>query len=361
MSGSDKSDHEEQLGELLDTPNLTDALESENFRQFLDHLPIAIAVSRMQPREHIVYANPVFLDLTGLSAQALTGKDWTAVPGVGQGGDFERLAEAITARGDFLGAFAIPGDTSDSRTVDAWAALIEDEDGAATFRLLALIQAGAVREGGRETLEREIRERDTLLRELQHRVKNNLQMITALIRMEARHAADTGSKAGFVRLAGRVEALALLYQTMSHDAQPEEIDLGSYLSQIASAVMTAQATEGVRLELTVDAWLVSINVAMPVGLVVNELMTNALKYAFPERNTGVIRLQCTVGEEGCVVVVADDGVGMPSGGVWPKPGKLSALIVRSLCDNARARLEVDSKPGQGTVVTIRFSKEAASA
>jgi two-component sensor histidine kinase len=94
---------------------------------------------------------------------------------------------------------------------------------------------------------------------------------------------------------------------LSADAPADSIDLGIYLSQIASAVMKAHAVEGVRLDLKVDTWPVSINVAMPTGLVVNELLTNALKHAFSERSGGTITLRSLVDETGCQVTVADDG------------------------------------------------------
>jgi len=100
---------------------------------------------------------------------------------------------------------------------------------------------------------------------------------------------------------------------------------------------------------------------MPAGLVVNELLTNALKHAFQGRDGGDISLHCTTDDAGgCRVLVADNGVGLPDGYAWPKPGKLSALIVRSLLQNAAAQMDVNSAPGQGMQVEIVFrSKDAA--
>ncbi|TAN10304.1 MAG: sensor histidine kinase, partial [Rhizobiaceae bacterium] len=193
----------------------------------------------------------------------------------------------------------------------------------------------------------------------QHRVKNNLQMITALIRMEIRHAAQPDQKR-FERLAGRVDALAILYQTLSTDEQKDEIDLGVYLSQIASAVMNSHAVEGIRLNIKVDTYPVSINVAMPTGLVVNELLTNALKHAFHGRDRGTITLLSIVDGDGCRVVVADDGIGLPEGETWPKQGKLGALIARSLTENTRAEFNVTSSESKGTKVTIVFKPATAA-
>ena len=94
-------------------------------------------------------------------------------------------------------------------------------------------------------------------------------------------------------------------------------------------------------------------------MVVNELLTNALKHAFVDRPGGAITLQCLTDDTGCRVVVADDGVGLPPGASWPRHGKLGALIVESLRQNARAEIAVDSKPGQGMRVTIDFKRAAA--
>jgi two-component sensor histidine kinase len=186
-------------------------------------------------------------------------------------------------------------------------------------------------------------------------VKNNLQMITALIRIDARGLPDGSTVEGFDRLAGRIEALGLLYRALGASVGEGVIDLGIYLSEIASAVMRAHAPEGIHLDLQVDTWLVSLNVAMPAGLVVNELLTNALKHAFRGRAGGVISLHCTTDAAGgCRVLVADDGVGLPMGYSWPKAGKLSALIVRSLLQNATAQMDVKSAPGRGMQVEIVF-------
>jgi two-component sensor histidine kinase len=181
-----------------------------------------------------------------------------------------------------------------------------------------------------------------------------------LIRLEARNLPDNATEERFDRLAGRMEALGLLYSLLSSEAPDDSIDLGVYLSQIASAVMKAHAVEGVRLDLKVDTWPVSINVAMPTGLVVNELLTNALKHAFAGRDGGTIKLHSLVDETGCRVIVADDGIGLPDAAEWPKPGKLAALIVQSLRQNAGARVDVDSAPGKGVKVTILFARANAT-
>lgn len=352
----------EAVGQLLETPDLASALESEQFKKFLDQVPIAIAVSDLGSKERVVYANPEFEKLSGLKAARLARQHWAALTGTGLHQQKDRvLFEAVVEETDFVGTFRLERIDDQPTIVDVYSNVIEDDNGKVCFRLVALVDVSAHGETeDARSIDERVREKDTLLRELQHRVKNNLQMITALIRMETRNAAEPDQKR-FERLAGRVDALAILYQTLSGDDDKDEVDLGVYLSQIASAVMNSHAVEGIRLDMKVDTYPVSINVAMPTGLVVNELLTNALKHAFQGRDGGTITLHSIVDGDGCRIVIADDGIGLPEGETWPKRGKLGALIARSLTENAKAEFDVNSSAGEGTRVTIVFKRSVAAA
>ncbi|OBX18326.1 histidine kinase [Erythrobacter sp. QSSC1-22B] len=351
----------EKVEQLLAAPELAGALESDRFKQFLDHVPIAIAVAELKPPETITYCNFEFERLTGQAAADIQNRPWKSLPGVAASqNESTSLGEAIVGDDEHLGTFTI--DTGDeSHEVDAWSNVIENDEGTPLFRLVALAATeGRVRIAGEQDRQL-LRDKDVLLRELQHRVKNNLQMVTALIRLEARNLPEGEIGERFDRLAGRINSLALLYDLLSGEGVVEGIDLGIYLSKIASSVMEAHGVEGVRLELKVDAWPVSINVAMPTGLVVNELMTNALKHAFVGRDGGVITLSSLVDESGCRVMVSDNGIGLPDGITWPHPGKLGALITQSLRENAKACVDVHSVANQGLRVTISFARDAAKA
>jgi PAS domain S-box-containing protein len=356
MEDKNDSEHVEQL---LDTPGLADALESDRFKQFLDHVPVAIAVSELGPSEAITYCNFEFERLTGQVAAKIQGNDWRVLPGVAAPSDDQTLlSEAVQDDEEYIGTFVVNHDGKRVE-IDAWSNTIESDEGVPMFRLVALARTGqrGERDGGQQ--EKLLRDKDVLLRELQHRVKNNLQMITALIRMEARNV--TGDETGerFDRLAGRVGSLAILYDLLSKEEANDAIDLGVYLSQIASSVMQVHAVEGIRLELKVDTWPVSINVAMPAGLVLNELMTNSLKHAFVGLDGGTITVSSLVSDSGCRVVISDDGIGLPETETWPQPGKLGAVIAQSLRQNAKAKMEVYSAPNNGMRVEIFFEREDA--
>lgn len=360
--GMSAEDHEpsQTPEQLSGTPDLASALETDRFRQFLDHMPFAVAVAELLPAEAITYANLGFERLIGEAARNILGQTWGILPGTAATPDSDlALSTAVIEHDDYLGVFEI-GSGDEAISVDAWSNIILNDAGVATYRLVALADVANRAATDQEKLEQQVLAKDILLRELQHRVKNNLQMITALIRLEARNLRGNPAKEPFDRLAGRVESLSLLYRSMSESRIDDSIDLGIYLSQIASSVMLAHAVEGIRLDLKVDAWPVSINVAMPTGLVVNELLTNSLKHAFGGREGGTITLQSLVNDTGCKVIVADDGVGLPDGVEWPVPGKMTALIVQSLKQNAGAHLSIKSTPNGGMQATILFTRANAA-
>jgi len=352
---SDNGTPAEQAEALLATPDLAEVLDRQHFKEFLDKIPIAIAVSHLRPVERISYANPEFERLAGIPEEALKGQGGKVAAGSGVNAEAaDAFAAAVESSDDHVGEFAI-GNANGQTHVDVWSSVILDATGESIFRLVALTIAPS--DELREAVELAVRDKDTLLRELQHRVSNNLQMITALIRMEARSTPSGQKDIRLDRLAGRVNALAMLYRTLSDSQSSGSVDLGSYLSEIAAAVMKAHSTEGIRLSLKVDSWIVSANVAMPTGLVVNEILTNSLKHAFAERDSGIISLECLVDGDFCKVIVSDDGVGLAKVHQWPKIGGLGALILRSLKENAKAKVEVASEPGKGMRVKISFVRE----
>jgi two-component sensor histidine kinase len=344
------SDH---LDGLLANPELGEALEQESFKHFLDHLPVAIVISRLVgDKQRIVYANHAFETLTGIATDKTAGKDWSLLDGYCHEEDGERtLGQAILSGEDYLGCF-VPCKANDrTARIDVSTTQVQREGEGETFQLAALVDVSQRDHAIRQEFEKTLRDRDLLLKELQHRVKNSLQIITALIRIEGRNVGDV-EKARFNSMAARIEALGILYHALSNAPAPREIDLGSYLSQLASAVLRSHAEDGIQLNLQVENCPTTVNVAMPVGLVVNEAMTNALKHAFKDRDEGVISLHCLHHDDGYAVEIADDGTGLPEGETWPQPGKISALIVQSLHENTNAEIEVDSPPGGGT--RIRF-------
>jgi PAS domain S-box-containing protein len=161
----------EQVGELLSSPELAKAVESDEFKRFLDHVPIAIVISWLvKDEQRVVYANLAFEQLSGLSLADVDGKSWSILDDFAHEDDPAlKLGQAILQGEDFLGTFRkqIAGDKQ--VLAQAYASLIEGEEGAEGYRIAALVDVTDRERSQREDFEQKIRDKDLLLKELQHR------------------------------------------------------------------------------------------------------------------------------------------------------------------------------------------------
>jgi PAS domain S-box-containing protein len=344
----------QQVNDLFDALEYSKTVGTEEFKLFIDHVPIPIIVSKfVHGDQRIVFANKAYENLTGQTLADICGRGWSVLESFRlEDEPHLTFGEALAKSDDFVGCFR--RDQPKPLLVEGYAGLIENEDGTENYRIVALLDVTEREKAQREEFARQIRDRDLLLKELQHRVKNNLQLITALIRLDIRNQRN-GATVNLDRLAGRIESLQLLYRDLSADGLGQAVDLGHYVSQIATAVTHTYAVDGIRLDLKADHAPVSVNVAMPVGLLVNELLTNSFKYAFSSSGSGTLTVRCLhEAEDRYQIVVADDGIGLPEGMTWPVPGKLSALMLQALRENVNADFSVETAPGKGTRMTIGF-------
>ncbi len=341
-----------QAENLLASPELARAFENDEFRQILDHIPIALLVAQLREgKQRIVYANASFVELSGRTVEQIVGTELAALDYfIAEGNASSTLGHAIAEGDDFLGIFWTQID--DRRVVaEAHASTIEGE--VESYSIAALVDISQRDLAAREENNKAAAGNDMQMRELQHRVRNNLQLVIALIRIESRQL-QRGEPVDFDRLAHRVEALSLLYSALAPEGKDSHLDLTHYISQIAGAVMQSNGPDGVRLELKLESCVVPVNVALSVGLVVNELITNAFKYAFVGRDAGKIIIRCVRKDEECVVSVEDDGVGLPEGATWPVQGKIGELMVRSLRENTKGEFAVETTAGKGVTALMRF-------
>ncbi|MEO1028615.1 MAG: PAS domain-containing protein [Pseudomonadota bacterium] len=203
----------------------------------------------------------------------------------------------------------------------------------------------------------EVVAQDLMLQEIQHRVKNHLAMIVSLIRSQANQPASATSE-GFLNLARRVEALQLLYEQLHTETTTHEtLDIGAYISQIVAGVMQMNPSRTVRVNHISDSAEVSVDLAVQVGLILSELLTNSLQHAFEGRNKGSVDVSVTkqTTDLGTLLrlVVSDNGVGFDMGDDWPSSGGSGSRIVKGMTDFSNA--VVSAKSGaDGTRVQVDF-------
>ncbi len=167
-----------------------------------------------------------------------------------------------------------------------------------------------------QRLEDALREKTVLLNEVHHRVKNNLQVIISLLNLQADHAADPRLHAILTESCGRVKAMALTHQLLYERKDFARLDLGDYLQRLVQSIRSIYRGGGGRVGLRVllpetDLYL-DLERAIPCGLLVNELVTNSFKHAFPDERRGEIVIELADdGDERIRISVADDGIGLP--------------------------------------------------
>src|SRR4051812_3794216 len=185
--GQSPADTEQQVNDLFDSLELTQAVETEEFRVFLDHIPIAIIISKVvSGDQRIVYANKAYENLTGQACTEVRGRGWSVLDSFTLEDDPHlRFSDVLPKCDDFVGTFK--REESTLKLVEAYCGIIDNDDAGKTYHIVALIDVTERAKAQREEFARRLRDKDVLLKELQHRVKNNLQLLTALIRLDARN------------------------------------------------------------------------------------------------------------------------------------------------------------------------------
>ena len=208
-----------------------------------------------------------------------------------------------------------------------------------------------------------LREKETLLREVHHRVKNNLQVVSSLLNLQSRAATDEEVVRAFVESQQRVQSMALIHEQLYESPALADIDFPDYIRRLANRLFRSYQidAERVRLEAAVDeAITLGVDSAVPCGLIVNELISNSLKHAFPGERDGLVTVKADQMPDGSVLlVVADDGVGLPPEiGFW-NTKTLGLRLVRSLVRQLDGEIELNGSAG--TEFRIRFATEGERA
>ena len=226
-------------------------------------------------------------------------------------------------------------------------------------RFASLLQGKLVE--ANEQIERSLQEKDTLLGEIQHRVKNNLQIVASLLSLQSASLDETKDIRIIEALQAsqqRVAAMAQIHTLLYTNERIGEIDLGTYLKSLAEmAIASFQSSAGgVYARYSLAPALLTMRQAIPCGLIVNELVTNAFKYAYPNKIGQIdITVNPTV-KDRISFTISDHGRGMPEGVDWRKSTSLGLRIVRILTQQLDGTLELDGSAGVS--FTLHFQREA---
>jgi two-component sensor histidine kinase len=200
-----------------------------------------------------------------------------------------------------------------------------------------------------------LREKEVLLQEIHHRVKNNLQVVASLLDMQAEAVADPRVRAAFEDSQARLHAMALIHEQLYQGASLAHLNAADYLRRLSTRLFeTYSRTNGrITLEIEVEDIALELNVAIPCGLMLNELLSNALKHAFPGGQPGAVAVTLHQAPPGtCVLTIRDNGVGLPEGLDIGRTDSLGLQLVSLLIEQLGGSLTLE--PGGGTSFRLTF-------
>lgn len=226
------------------------------------------------------------------------------------------------------------------------------------LRCVGTVQDITERKRAEIALQAALEEKTALLREVHHRVKNNLQIVASLLNLQACQVQSPAALAALRDTQGRIRSMALLHESLYRDGQAGWVDGAAYLGHLCANLSGAFGLLAGRVRLRHDLASVELGLdqAVPCGLIVNELVSNAFKHAFPGERGGEIRVELRAATEGNLsLVVADDGVGLPSGLDWRRSDTLGLHLVAGLAQQLGAAIEAET--AGGTRFHLAFSAQ----
>ena len=210
----------------------------------------------------------------------------------------------------------------------------------------------------KNTIQRALDDKETLLKEIHHRVKNNLQVVASLLSLQSRTIEDPKALDAIEEGRNRVKAMALIHQNLYQEENLIGVNLSEYIEKLTENLVYSYKvnTEQVHIKRDVAPITLDVDILIPLGLILNELISNSLKYAFPDRNEGEIEVKIAEQEAGLQIQISDNGIGLPQGF---EPGKTKSMgfkLVQSFVRKMNAQFEVLSQ--NGTHIHILLPKAA---
>lgn len=205
------------------------------------------------------------------------------------------------------------------------------------------------------TLEKLVVEKEWLLREIHHRVKNNLHMVAGLLASQAEFLKNEEALQAINSSQNRIHTMALIHQKLYQSESLSIIDMPSYIFELTEYLKDSfEIKKSIRFVLDVDSFNLPLSHSIPIGLIFNEAVTNAIEYAFPDHNNAIIRISLkTEDNKNYVLIIEDNGIGLPSNIDPYDSPSLGIKLMRGLSEDIRGKFQITSE--NGTKITLEFS------
>jgi|GEM_PF-1576493 len=205
--------------------------------------------------------------------------------------------------------------------------------------------------------EKALKEKEMLMKEIHHRVKNNLTVISSLLSLQSRYIQDDKTRSMFQESQSRARSMALIHERLYKSDNLKSIDFGDYIGDLAGELLETYSLNNgnVKLNTDVDKEILDVDLAVPLGIIINEIISNSLKYAFAGDKKGYINLKFHRKDEEFVLIVADNGNGIPENFNYEDSDSLGIRLINSFVEQIEGKMEIKSD-AKGTSFKIVFKE-----
>jgi PAS domain S-box-containing protein len=332
----------------------------ESEQRFRNHLEdIQLLAVNLDAHARIVFVNTYLLNLTGWSRDEVIDRVWQEVfiPSH-EGADTQQKYEEALRTGTMPLRFEAEIITRKGEIrVIAWTVTISHDSEGKVSGTASIGEDITERKLTEERLATSLLEKEVLLKEVYHRVKNNLQTVSSVLSLQAASIKDPAVRDMFLENEHRVRSMALIHEKLYRSKTLAHIDFHEYLDGLATSLFRSYRVAGdVALRVDVKDVTLDIDTSITCGLLVNELLSNALKHAFPGGKSGEIAIVMHPVDGGnYALAFADDGVGLPSGFQIEKSKTLGMSLVNNLVHQLDGKMEIMAGPGTRYVITFPSS------
>jgi PAS domain S-box-containing protein len=313
-------------------------------RAIVEHSSDLIAVYSGEGK--LVYMSPVCLTLLGKNPQELAGRSWMEIIVPEDREHLETMLAGLGENAHQAATLRCCHKDGSLAWVEARAARLLAATAAQPTIVLTLHDITAQREH-EEQMESALKEKEVLLREVYHRVKNNLQVIQSLLKMRARLLPEGETRAAIDSTVQRIFAMSLAHEHLYRKEDLARLSLSEYLSDLFKGVEASNSAPPGQIGLLLDAEeiLLTLEYAIPFGLLANELLSNSFKHGFPEGRRGTITLSVHRADGVVRMAVSDDGIGLPENFDAAKCDSMGLKLAASLAHQLGGNLEFSSAKG----------------
>ncbi len=200
--------------------------------------------------------------------------------------------------------------------------------------------------------------KETLLKEIHHRVKNNLQVISSLLGIQSRQLTDTRAKEALQEGRSRVHSMSLIHQNLYKKDNLAGIEMRDYLKKLSKSIISTYSlqADNIEIQYDIDDIILDVDTVIPIGLITNELLTNSLKYAFPEDAHGKIQIKLKHTPDTLVLSVSDNGIGLDPDQLRQKKESFGHSLIQAFRKKLDASIDIDGTEGTNVSINIRNYK-----